>query len=233
MNTQQAYINGFVKRASEYGYSEEQALGILKEASTRYMREFREGTPAGKQIEDEMLTRMGKDNVDLIKNNPKGIHFLASQPPNVNPELSEALMKDFETRAAKEPKLYARYGEMPREELARMQAGSHIRDMYKSYLRGTRPWTNASFAMYGKHENMPRYLQGTGRQQQIKRLAERINRDVDAIPKNIIDDRIARSNISNYHDKVRRAKVLGTATKAETALPKGMLSKLRALLSKA
>ena len=32
MNTQQAYINGFVKRASEYGYSQEQALGILKEA---------------------------------------------------------------------------------------------------------------------------------------------------------------------------------------------------------
>ena len=30
MNTQQAYINGFVKRASEYGYSREQALGILK-----------------------------------------------------------------------------------------------------------------------------------------------------------------------------------------------------------
>ena len=33
MNTQQAYIQGFVKRASEYGYSQEQALGILKEAA--------------------------------------------------------------------------------------------------------------------------------------------------------------------------------------------------------
>jgi hypothetical protein len=33
MNTQQAYINGFVKRASYYGYSQEQALHILKQAS--------------------------------------------------------------------------------------------------------------------------------------------------------------------------------------------------------
>jgi hypothetical protein len=30
---EQAYIEGFVKRASEYGYSEEQSLNILKEAS--------------------------------------------------------------------------------------------------------------------------------------------------------------------------------------------------------
>lgn len=33
MTTQQAYIEGFVKRASEYGYSEDQAVDILKEAS--------------------------------------------------------------------------------------------------------------------------------------------------------------------------------------------------------
>jgi hypothetical protein len=34
MNTQeQAYINGFVKRAAEYGYSPEQAVEILKLAS--------------------------------------------------------------------------------------------------------------------------------------------------------------------------------------------------------
>jgi len=34
MTTQQeqAYINGFVKKASEYGYSEQEAAGILKEA---------------------------------------------------------------------------------------------------------------------------------------------------------------------------------------------------------
>ena len=32
MSTQQAYINGFVKRAAQYGYSHNQALGILKQA---------------------------------------------------------------------------------------------------------------------------------------------------------------------------------------------------------
>lgn len=32
MNTQQAYINGFVKRAAEYGYSQQQAETILKQA---------------------------------------------------------------------------------------------------------------------------------------------------------------------------------------------------------
>jgi hypothetical protein len=32
VSTQQAYINGFVKRASEYGYSEEQAADLCKKA---------------------------------------------------------------------------------------------------------------------------------------------------------------------------------------------------------
>lgn len=34
MNTQQAYINGFVKRAAEYGYKTNEALDILKQANT-------------------------------------------------------------------------------------------------------------------------------------------------------------------------------------------------------
>jgi len=33
MNTQRAYINGFVKRANEYGYNQEEALYMLKQAS--------------------------------------------------------------------------------------------------------------------------------------------------------------------------------------------------------
>jgi len=32
MTKEQAYINGFVKKASEYGYSEDEALYILKQA---------------------------------------------------------------------------------------------------------------------------------------------------------------------------------------------------------
>ncbi len=33
MNTQRAYINGFVKRANEYGYTSEQAITLLKQAT--------------------------------------------------------------------------------------------------------------------------------------------------------------------------------------------------------
>jgi hypothetical protein len=33
MNTEQAYINGFVKRATQYGYSQHEALNILKAAA--------------------------------------------------------------------------------------------------------------------------------------------------------------------------------------------------------
>ena len=33
MNTEQAYIEGFVKRASEYGYSESEAVEMLKVAA--------------------------------------------------------------------------------------------------------------------------------------------------------------------------------------------------------
>lgn len=42
MNTQQAYINGFVKRANEYGFSEAEAVGMFKEA-TRWRDEMLAG----------------------------------------------------------------------------------------------------------------------------------------------------------------------------------------------
>ena len=32
MNTEQAFLNGFVKRASQYGYTEHQAVSIFKQA---------------------------------------------------------------------------------------------------------------------------------------------------------------------------------------------------------
>jgi hypothetical protein len=44
MNTQeQAYINGFVKRAAEYGIDENEALEILKEAAPHFINDVREG----------------------------------------------------------------------------------------------------------------------------------------------------------------------------------------------
>lgn len=35
MNTEQAYIEGFVKRASEYGFSEHEAIELLKQAGKK------------------------------------------------------------------------------------------------------------------------------------------------------------------------------------------------------
>ena len=35
MNTEQAYINGFVKKASEYGFDENQAAALLKQAGIK------------------------------------------------------------------------------------------------------------------------------------------------------------------------------------------------------
>jgi len=44
MNTQQAYINGFVKRASEYGYSQKEVADILKQADMQgIMNQIRQG----------------------------------------------------------------------------------------------------------------------------------------------------------------------------------------------
>ena len=247
MTTEQAYIEGFVKRASEYGLSEAEAVELLKESSTRYMRELREGTPAGKQIESEMISRMGKNNTDLIKNNPKGINLLSDKAPNVNPELSEALLRGLDARATKEPSIKSLYGDLSREEIARLEAGAHIRDMSKSYVKGTNPNTNAAYAMYGPQERMPGHLQETGRQSTIRHLADRAKRRAGAnIPENVIDERIFQANRSNAHNRFMREKVRdAAASKAQQAAygaakgmkevihpSSGLLNKLKSLLRK-
>ena len=38
MSTEQAYINGFVKRAAEYGFSNNEALALLKTSETEYVQ---------------------------------------------------------------------------------------------------------------------------------------------------------------------------------------------------
>jgi hypothetical protein len=43
MNIEQAYINGFVKKASEYGFDKNQALAILKEAEVNPVRNYLAG----------------------------------------------------------------------------------------------------------------------------------------------------------------------------------------------
>ena len=48
MNTQQAYIRGFVKRASQHGFTYQEALGILKQAMPPELKElnaFQKETP--------------------------------------------------------------------------------------------------------------------------------------------------------------------------------------------
>jgi hypothetical protein len=48
MTTEQAYINGFVKRASEYGYNEVEAVNLLKQAMPPQLKElnsFQKNTP--------------------------------------------------------------------------------------------------------------------------------------------------------------------------------------------
>lgn len=60
---QQAYINGFVKRASEYGYSEQQATNLLKAALF--------GEPAYKEVpelsEEEVKNMRFRDMEDFVE----------------------------------------------------------------------------------------------------------------------------------------------------------------------
>jgi hypothetical protein len=148
MNTQRAYISGFVKRASEYGFNEEEAATILKEASTRYMREFRAGTPAGKKVEEAMIARMGVDNTDLLKNNPRGISRQVKTSPKVNPELAGNLLKGIEGSIERDPDIAKFYGGISKENLLRMEAANHIKEMTRLHIRGTLPQYPSNSAMY-------------------------------------------------------------------------------------
>jgi hypothetical protein len=256
MNTQQqAYIEGFVKRASEYGFSEAEAIELLKESSTRYMRELREGTPAGKQIEEEMVSRMGKDNTDLIKNNPKGINFLSGKVPNVNPELSEALLDQVDARAAKNPGVHrSLYKDLSRDTIARLEAGSHIRDMSKFYLKGTHPGLSGpnfpgmfeeakidptSGNIKSKYSEDPKSV----RQRKINHLSSKAKERFAAGQANELQN-IEQANFANYHqrimreqareaaEKAMRQKAYGAAKGMKEVIhpPSGLVNKLKSLL---
>ena len=53
MTTEQAYINGFVKRANEHGFTDNEAVKILKQASPQsaasFMENYKAMPPAGQQ----------------------------------------------------------------------------------------------------------------------------------------------------------------------------------------
>jgi hypothetical protein len=83
MNTQeQAYINGFVKRASEYGFSETQISNLLKSAGAReqllQLAKFKGVNPEniellqkGRDMKAKVIRMLRQpENLQLIKNDP-------------------------------------------------------------------------------------------------------------------------------------------------------------------
>ena len=61
MSTQeQAYIEGFVKRAAEYGFDENEAVEILKEAARRKMRNGKPFSTAGYNPFEGVVSGVGE-----------------------------------------------------------------------------------------------------------------------------------------------------------------------------
>jgi hypothetical protein len=64
MTTEQAYIEGFVKRASEYGFNEDEAVGILKEASRNvYELEQQKASPFMNMLGAMALGKVAPDAI--------------------------------------------------------------------------------------------------------------------------------------------------------------------------
>jgi hypothetical protein len=85
MNTQQAYINGFVKRAAQYGFNQAQAFELLKQASP-----------------ETLAMAPGAKTWQQAANNP--VHPVQpSPPPGVPVKTLEEL--DSRNRAKPQPKV--------------------------------------------------------------------------------------------------------------------------------
>jgi hypothetical protein len=67
MNTEQAYINGFVKRAADYGYTKEQATEMFKEAESSFLGRYL----ASKQ---ELPSMMSQDSAIMDELDPEGTY---------------------------------------------------------------------------------------------------------------------------------------------------------------
>lgn len=69
MNTQEAYINGFVKRAAEYGYSEDQAVELYKQAAGKLLTDAqravsRAGAASLKNMDPHLRTVLKQELAD-------------------------------------------------------------------------------------------------------------------------------------------------------------------------
>jgi hypothetical protein len=219
MNTQQAYIHGFVKRAAEYGLCEDKAMDLLKSASTRAMREFREGTPAGEKIEEMIRKRFGfggvnpftEDNIAMLKDNPRGIVGWGEGDGKITPKLREAL------RNLKHPST-------PRD---------HIKLMNRAYIRGTdlnlgELGHKGVFGLNGP-VNGPRWEDAimTDRQREIRSLAREARRSFDPKELSQIARNIERANAQNASAAARRL-----SRKALEQEEKGLVRKLFGFLRK-
>jgi hypothetical protein len=65
MTTEQAYVDGFVKRAAEYGFNESEAMNILKQAAAEMPMAGKAKAPAPK------IPNSIKGNANDIANTPK------------------------------------------------------------------------------------------------------------------------------------------------------------------
>ena len=82
MSTQQTYINGFVKRAAEYGYNEYEAINILKAAELKGDQHKLDVDKDGKiEGEDLKKLRQRKQAAD------------AAPQPTMNERINNALPK--------------------------------------------------------------------------------------------------------------------------------------------
>jgi hypothetical protein len=91
MNTQQAHINGFVKRAAEHGLNQEQALAVLKSA----------GSEVGPFDADNMARMLGEElELKAMAHNREHhpAHYYAN--PFVAGPLTEALTRLHRRRYA-------------------------------------------------------------------------------------------------------------------------------------
>ena len=104
MKTKQAYINGFLKRAHEYGLTEAQALEVLKKAEAPLPVAYGQ-TPVNNAVRDAVMApinwaggMVGK-GVDAVKNYMQ--HFDETHPSVSRPQANQVFNKTLNRPAVK------------------------------------------------------------------------------------------------------------------------------------
>lgn len=96
MNTQQAYLEGFIKRAAEYGFNENEAVELLKTALDNVSHRIRVECPSGTGVR---VQRFGNNGQSQPLNGPaKKWHDLAQKYRSENPGKKFNVL-DFKVKA--------------------------------------------------------------------------------------------------------------------------------------